>query len=118
MSPDSRSLIAAIAWTVVTRNRCAWVYDYDRQVHREVSASATGMKLGAYDHTRRCVIDGTLGETLTDHANGGHITVERTEEGIKGYDHVSGAFYEATVTADRVSLYDYGDAAHHAYAIS
>jgi hypothetical protein len=117
MSPDSRSLIAAIAWTVVHRSRCAWVYDHDLALHREVSASISGDKVGAYDHARRCIIEGTLGQTLVDHALGGHITLERTDAGIKGYDHPSEAFYEVIVKADDVSVYDYADARHHAFAV-
>ncbi len=117
MSPDNRSLLAAIAWTVAHRGRCAWVYDYDRAVHREVSASAGGTKVGAYDHARRCILEGVIGEALIDSADGGRITIERTPAGVKGYDHGTEAFYEATVQADTVSLYDYADARHHAYAV-
>lgn len=117
MSPDTRSLVAAIAWTVQTRASCAWVYDYDRETHRPVSASATDSKLGAYDHTRRTILEGTLGALLTDHADGARMTIERTAAGVKGYDYASEAFYEAVVEADRVSLYDYADGLHHAYAV-
>lgn len=117
MSPDTRSVIAAIAWTAAHGRACAWVYDYDRAVHRAISASVTAGKAGAYDHERRAMVEGVIGETVLDYASQSHITVERTAEGLKGYDHAAQAFYEATVQDDRVSLYDYADARHHAYAV-
>ena len=118
MSPDTRSVVAAIAWTAFHGRACAWVYDYDRAMHREISASIIEGKAGAYDHARRAVVEGMLGATVLDHASQTHITLERTPHGLKGYDHGAKAFYEATVQDDRVSLYDYADAAHHAYAVS
>jgi hypothetical protein len=117
MSPDSRTLVAALAWAVAHRARSGWVYDYDRAVDREITASASGVKLGAYDHARRLIMEGTLGSALLDAGVNNHLTLERTDKGVKGFDHASQAFYEAVVIADRVSLYDYADSRHHEYAV-
>jgi hypothetical protein len=118
MAPDTRPLIAALAWCAVHGRAVGLVYDHAAGRHRTISASVAADKAGAYDHERRAVIEGRIGETLLDHAASAHITAERTASGLKGYDHGALAHYEATVEGDRVSLYDYADQRHHEYAVS
>jgi hypothetical protein len=118
MAPDTRPLIAALAWCAVHGRAAGQVYDHAAEAWRTVTASIADGRAGAYDHGRRAVVEGRIGETLLDHATAAHLTAERTVAGLKGYDHAAGAFYEATVEGDRVSLYDYADQRHHEYAVT
>ena len=118
MTPDTRSVIAGIAAVLVNRRDYAWVYDHDRSAHRAVSLSLKDGRTGAYDHERKRVYDGVAGESLFDHAEGQHIGAERTDRGVKGYDHGSKSFYEAFVEGEDVSVYDHATGRHHAYRVS
>ena len=116
MLPHIRALIAASAYTFISGEKVAGVYDHAAGCHLRIAAEARGDHLQGYDEARSARFGGTLPE-LFDAREKTFISMTIEGSTAQGYDRGSSGFYTANVTDQIVQLYDHGQSEWFAFGM-
>jgi hypothetical protein len=116
MHPQTRAVVAASAYAVMTGNKVAGIYDHKAGRHLRIAAECRGERLQAYDGERSVNFGGTLPD-LYDAGNEAFVSLETDGATVRGYDRDSASFYEVNVTDQLVQLYDHGESTWFAFNV-
>ena len=117
MKDHLRRSVAAIAAAIVNDAEYSSVYDFAGKKHLAVAVRIVDGAVEAYDRFRLVHIAGPLPNGVYDFGDGAHIEFHREGAVVRGFDHGSQTFYEATVKGAEVQVYDYETGAHHDFRV-
>lgn len=116
MKPNTRAMIAAASFALVSGRKVAGLYDHSEGRDRRIAAESRGDRLRGFDGDRTAEFGGTLPE-LYDAGDKAFVSFEVDGSKVQGYDRASKGFYTAEVGEGLVQVYDHADAAWFAYDI-
>ena len=102
-------MIAAAAFAVITGKKVAGMHDHASGIDRRIAAECRGRQVQGFDGDRSARFGGTLPE-IFDSGDEAFVSLEIDGMKASGYDRGSSSAYTAEVSADRVQLYDHGEA--------
>ena len=124
MKPDTRALVAACAFALLTDKKVAGLYDHAAGRRRKIAAERRGNQVQAFDGDRAAAISGALPE-LFNAGDQSYIAFELTgdpvrdgvRKKVRGHDRHSNSDFEARAVDDALQLYDYAEGAWFAFDI-
>ncbi|EJU12807.1 hypothetical protein QUC32_04505 [Novosphingobium resinovorum] len=116
MLAHTRSMIAAIAFAVLTGKKVAGLYDHSLGRDLQIAAEFRDGRLQGFDGARSVKFGGTLPE-IHDAGDKNFVSVEIDGAQVKGYDRASSTFFAARVEDGLVQVYDYGQKAWFVYDV-
>jgi hypothetical protein len=120
MKDSIRAVIAYIAGRAITGKKAPSIYDDTQKKDINISGDVDAESANVYDYDDRCYITGKLGNLFHYGEKGGekgYVQMEFKGGKAKGYDYNSKCYYEATVSENSVSVYDYETGKHHQYSL-
>jgi hypothetical protein len=108
MQPHIRAIVVASAHAFVIRKKVAGLYDHTAARHLRIAAEALGEHLQGYDGDRDARFGGSLPD-LHDAREGTSVHIEIEGDAARGYDRGSAGHFSATVSEQRVQLYDHAE---------
>ena len=118
MKAQSRPAVAAIAAALANGKAYGAVYDHAAGGYVRITARVVQGRVEAYDHQGAFAIGGPLPDRVFNHGEQAYLTFGLVEGRVEGFDYKSNAHYSATVTGDRVYLYDYESSAYHQFSVA
>lgn len=116
MSPHTRAMIAAAAFTYTTSKKVAGVHYHAAGRDLRIAAESRGDHLQGYDGDRAAKFGGTLPE-LYDGGDKTYISMEIDGASAQGYDRGSATHYSLKISDQIVQLYDHGQSVWFAFSI-
>lgn len=110
MQAHRRALVAASAYSVITGQKVAGLYDFAAGEHLRVAAECRGKQVQGADGDRSSAFGGNLPD-IYDAADKAFVSLEVEGDKARGYDHGSAGHYEARVTDRLIQLYDHAQQA-------
>lgn len=109
-------MVAATAYTVITRRTVAGLHDHASGHDLRIAAESRGDRVQGVDGDRAAKFGGTLPEVY-DAGTGAHVSFEIDGAGARGYDRASSGFYTAQVSDQRVQLYDHDEGTWFTFSV-
>lgn len=111
-----RQDIAYIAARLVSGLESGAIYDYQNNVHINLSGQVTMNHVSVYDYSRGCFVTGS-GTSLYDYGDGNHVSLTTTGAQFNGFDYASNFHFSGNVNGRNVTFYDYETNQHYNYSI-
>jgi hypothetical protein len=112
----SRSVIAAVAYAVISGKSVSSIYSHSEGSWRTVEARCSNGNISAYDFSRSSHFDGNL-PNLYDYADSSHVEMNINGTKANGYHYGSSSFYEVSVNGNSVEFYDYESGGWASYSV-
>jgi len=117
MKDQQKAIVAEIAAAMINGLEYNSIYDHTARKWVKATARATDARVDAYDYTRRNHVSGDLPNAVYDHDLRTFLQFTPTANGVRGYDHGTGAHFEAVVSGKAISLYDHADGRWYAFEV-
>jgi hypothetical protein len=114
MNPAQRPAVAAIAASLVNRERCYRVYDHAAGRYLEVRVEVPEDGVVAFDFARRVHMRGQSGDVY-DYGTEAYLQFRVDGATVKGYDCKSGCHFQASVSGKQVQLFDHEAGAYFTF---
>ena len=116
MYPQTRAMIAAVSFAIVTGKKVAGLYDHSAGRDLQIAAECRGNQVQGFDGDRAAKFGGTLPE-IHDAGDNAFVSFEVEGQNVQGYDWRSSQFYTAQVSGGLVQVYDHGQSLWFSYDV-
>ncbi|WP_237741114.1 hypothetical protein [Novosphingobium sp. B-7] len=116
MNPDTRAMIAAVAFASTTGKTVAGLFDHAAGRDLRVAAERRGDQVKGFDGERNVAFAGTLPE-IHDEGSKAFVSFTIDGEQVRGFDRASGAHFEARVGDGVVQVFDHAQSTWFAYDV-
>ena len=107
MLPQTRAIVAAAAYSLMSGKKVAGVHDHASGKDLLIAAEARGARVQVFDGDRSATFGGTLPE-LYDGEGQAFVALNLDGTTAQGYDRTSSTHFSLTRTDSIVQLYDHG----------
>ena len=116
MTPQTRAIIAASAYALITGKKVAGLHDHSTTQDLRIAAEAKGQQLQGHDGDRAAKFHGVLPE-IYDAGAKAFFSLAIDGETARGYDRASSCHYSLKVTGETVQVYDHSQNEWFAFSV-
>lgn len=115
MTSQTRSIIAASAFAIVTGKKAAGLYDHAEARDVRIAAECREGRLQGVDGERSVMFGGALPEVLVGDRD--VLSITSDDAGVRVYDRTAAAYYTVQVNGGVVQVFDHAASAWFTYDV-